>query len=96
MHRSEEAEDMAEGKRGLPSSNPESQPFDEGGVSPDYVTLAQPRLLAAAYGLRGGLYGFQNRWSLARHRRALAQRYGREIAEDEVMDDGLTVDEWDR
>ncbi|HVB09464.1 MAG TPA: hypothetical protein VNM16_03745 [Bacillota bacterium] len=78
---------MAEGDRRLPPSNPESQPFDASDVPADYVTLSQPRLLAAAHNLRGGLYGFQNRWSLARHQRALAQRYGQEMADDEVNDE---------
>jgi hypothetical protein len=86
---------MADRERQLPRSNPDTQPFDASSVPADYVTLSQPRLLAAAHNLRGGLYGFQSRWSLARHRRALAQRYGQEMADDELGEPGSPFDEQD-
>lgn len=86
---------MADGERPLPQSNAESQPFDGSMVPADYVTLVHPRLLAAASHLRGGLYGYRGGWSLGRQRRALAERYGLQPAEDDSADETALRDDWE-
>lgn len=78
----------------LPKSNPATQPFEQRDVAPDYVRLSQPKLLASAHNLRGGLYGYQPSWSLTRRRLALAQRYGQELAGDQLGDDDAAGDDW--
>jgi hypothetical protein len=77
----------------MPASHPRAQPFAEGDAPADDVTLTQPKLLATPHNLRGSLHAA---WRLDRRRRALAQRYGEEMAEDEVApDEGPLLDEWD-
>ncbi len=87
---------MADREHPLPQSNAESQPFDASMVPATYVTLVQPRLFAAASQLRGGLYGYRSRMGVDSHRRALAQRYGLERADDEATEEMPLRDEWDR
>ena len=86
---------MADREQPLPQSNAASQPFDGNTVPPDTGSLVHPRLLAAASHLRGGLYGYQSRWSLGRQHRALAERYGLQPAEDDRVEDAPLRDDWE-
>jgi hypothetical protein len=87
---------MPDGEEPRSQSNAESQPFDASLVPADYVTLTQPRLLAAASQLRGGLYGYRNPWRLGRQRRSLAALYGLQApADDDDSEEPPLREQWE-